>query len=117
VRIADAEEVAQPATRRAPAVAVVLADLLALAGLPLIGYGLIFNLVAVPHRWHRAVAGIYGWAIEPADDPVAGHHAPRPRPPRHDDDGGDADPEPGAADADLEAADDRPPTRGGRPVG
>ena len=43
-------------------------------GLPFIGYGLIFNLwLCRPRRASCVVAGIYGWVLEPSDDPDAGH--------------------------------------------
>lgn len=46
--------------------------ILALA-LPLIGYGLIFNLWILGLGVLVAVVAIYGWGIEPADDPEAVH--------------------------------------------
>ncbi|MDY7104585.1 MAG: cytochrome c oxidase subunit I [Actinomycetota bacterium] len=43
------------------------------AGLPIIGYGLIFNLwLCVPGAL-ITLLGIYGWGFEPADDPDGGH--------------------------------------------
>lgn len=73
------------------------------AGLPFIGYGLIFNL------WWAAIGvvivlfGVYGWALEPADDDENPHH--------HGDDGhgpdGDGDAaalEPASATASSESA-------------
>jgi cytochrome c oxidase subunit 1 len=59
-------------------------------GLPLIGYGLIFNLWwAVPGAL-LLIAGIYGWVMEPSTEPDAGHG--------HDDHGHDQDgPESAAA--------------------
>ena len=52
-------------------------------GMPLVGYGLIFNLAwAVPGAL-LVLGGIYGWALEPADDDEnPPHHGPRPRGPR-----------------------------------
>jgi cytochrome c oxidase subunit 1 len=48
--------------------------------MPLVGYGLIFNLAwAVPGAL-LVLGGIYGWALEPADDdenpPHHDHHDP-----------------------------------------
>ena len=51
-------------------------------GLPLVGYGLIFSLAwAVPGAL-LLIGGIYGWALEPADDDEnpPHHHGRRPRP-------------------------------------
>jgi cytochrome c oxidase subunit 1 len=39
------------------------------AGLPLIGYGLIFNLALAAVGGAVTLAGFVGWALEPADDP------------------------------------------------
>jgi len=47
-------------------------------GLPIIAYGLIFTLWLCLIGGIITVAGIYGWALEPPDDPDAGH--------AHDDD-------------------------------
>jgi cytochrome c oxidase subunit 1 len=51
------------------------------AGFPLVGYGLIFNLWwAIPGAL-LLILGIFGWVMEPADDPEAGHdehHEPEP---------------------------------------
>ncbi len=55
-------------------------------GLPLVGYGLIYNLWwAVPGAL-LVIAGIYGWVMEPSTDPDAGHHHDD-----HDDHDGDDD--------------------------
>jgi len=43
------------------------------AGLPLIGYGVIFNLWWALPGVILMVAGIYGWVLEPSTDPSAGH--------------------------------------------
>ena len=61
------------------------------AGLPLVGYGLIFSLWwAIPGAI-LVIAGCYGWVMEPSTDPDAGHH--------HDDhDHDDDDPESAAAE-------------------
>ncbi|MCZ7628109.1 MAG: cytochrome c oxidase subunit 4 [Microthrixaceae bacterium] len=63
-------------------------------GLPLVGYGLIFNLWwALPGALIVIVA-IFGWVLEPADDPDAGHeHHDEPEPstdPQATDESGDA---------------------------
>ena len=54
-------------------------------GILLVGYGLIYNLWLAAAGLVLLVAAIYGWILEPADDPdAAGHHGPG-----HDDDGHD----------------------------
>jgi cytochrome c oxidase subunit 1 len=74
------------------------------AGMPLVGYGLIFSLWwAIPGAV-LIIAGVFGWVMEPSTDPDAGHH--------HDDhDSHDDDPESAAAEltegeADVDAAND-----------
>jgi cytochrome c oxidase subunit 1 len=42
-------------------------------GLPLIGYGLIFNLGLAVVGGLVVLIGAFGWGYEPADDPEAGH--------------------------------------------
>jgi len=65
------------------------------SGMPLVGYGLIFNLWwAVPGAL-LMVAGIFGWVMEPSTDPDAGHG--------HDDHGHGDDHDPSAALADGDA--------------
>jgi cytochrome c oxidase subunit 1 len=97
VRVATGAEAAQPGD----ATGVHLPSpsywpLVLAAGLPLIGYGLIFNLgIAVAGGFIVLLAG-FGWGYEPADDPDA-HHGPHGdgRGPGHDDGdahaGGDGD--------------------------
>ncbi len=64
-------------------------------GLPLVGYGLIFNLWWALPGVVLVIAGTYGWVMEPSTDPDAGHHG--------DDHHGDgSDPE--GALAELDAA-------------
>ena len=47
--------------------------LVAAMGLPILGYAIIFNLfLAIPGGF-LVLAGIYGWAMEPADDPDTHH--------------------------------------------
>ena len=58
-------------------------------GMPLVGYGLIFNLWWAVPGVILIVAGIYGWVMEPATDPDAGHG--------HDDHHGEPD-EPDSAE-------------------
>jgi cytochrome c oxidase subunit 1 len=101
VRIAEIDEVAQDGS----ATGVHLPSpsfwpLVLAVGLPLIGYGIIFNL------WLCVVGGaltglaMYAWALEPVDDPDAGHdHG-------HDDhhDDGDDDGDAARADDDAEPA-------------
>jgi cytochrome c oxidase subunit I len=74
VRVAASEDVAQkgdatnvhlPAPSYWP---IVLA-----AGLPLIGYGLIFNLGFAAVGGAIVLLAAYGWGLEPADDPEAAH--------------------------------------------
>jgi cytochrome c oxidase subunit 1 len=43
-------------------------------GLPLIGYGLIFNLWWALPGAILVIAAIFGWVLEPSTDPDAGHH-------------------------------------------
>jgi cytochrome c oxidase subunit 1 len=77
------------------------------AGMPLVGYGLIYNLWLCVVGGLLILGGLYGWALEPADDPDAGHghgHGHDDHDGDDDDggehhDGGDA----GAEDADAEA--------------
>jgi cytochrome c oxidase subunit 1 len=65
------------------------------AGLPLIGYGLIFSLWWAIPGVVLLIAGTYGWVMEPSTDPDAGHH--------HDDhDDHDHDPDAAAAAAAAE---------------
>ena len=96
VRVATAEEAAQPGT----ATGVHLPSpsfwpLVVAVGMPLIGYGLIFNLwLCIPGALLTA-GGLYAWALEPVDDPDAAHG--------HDDDHGDGD-GPDGDDSDGDAA-------------
>ncbi len=74
VRIAAAEDVAQTGHRRdvhlpAPS----YWPIVLCASFPLIGYGLIFNLAFAFVGGVIGLAGIYGMAMEPADDPDADH--------------------------------------------
>lgn len=59
------------------------------AGLPLVGYGLIFNLWWALPGAALVIAGCYGWVMEPSTDPDAGHG--------HDDHDGHDDDSDGAA--------------------
>jgi cytochrome c oxidase subunit I len=43
-------------------------------GLPLIGYGLIFNLWWAVPGTVLLIAAVFGWVMEPSTDPDAGHH-------------------------------------------
>ena len=45
-------------------------------GLPFIGYALIFNLWFLVLGLGLVLVAIYGWALEPADDPEAAHSGP-----------------------------------------
>jgi cytochrome c oxidase subunit 1 len=71
-------------------------------GLPLVGYGLIFNLWWALPGAILVIAAIFGWVLEPSTDPDAGHHDD------HDDHGDDHDPSAAAlesGDADGETTD------------
>jgi len=63
-------------------------------GLPLIGYGIIFNLWLCVLGGLLTAGAIYSWALEPVDDPNAGHghgdHGDDDDPDDHSDDEGDA---------------------------
>ncbi len=64
-------------------------------GIPVVGYGLIFSLWLVIPGALITLAGLYGWALEPADDlDVGEHHGP--------DDHGHDDGDDTAAEADKE---------------
>ena len=100
VRIATAEEVAHKGDN--PNVHLPSPSywpLVLAAGLPIIGYGLIYNLWLCVPGVLLVVAGAYGWVVEPADDPDVphghGHGDDGHGDDGHDDgDGGDdADPE------------------------
>jgi cytochrome c oxidase subunit 1 len=74
VRIADTASVAQPGD----SVGVHLPSpsywpVVIAVGLPVAGYGIIFNLWLCLVGGAIVLAGIYGWATEPADDPDAPH--------------------------------------------
>lgn len=98
VRIAETDEVVQPGTGSAHLPAPSYWPIVLSAGLPLIGYGLIFNLLICIPGALLVLAAMYGWVFEPPDDPdVDDHHG------HHHDDGGDAaadGPEATAGDAD-----------------
>ncbi len=85
IRIATIEEAAQ----KGDAVGVHLPSpsfwpLVLALGLPLIGYGIIFNLWLCVLGGLLSGGAIYAWALEPVDDPDADHGP-------HDDHGHDAD--------------------------
>ncbi|MDQ6696485.1 MAG: hypothetical protein M3Z46_03395, partial [Actinomycetota bacterium] len=44
-------------------------------GLPLLGYGLIYNLWICVFGAICIVGGIYGWVMEPSTEPDPGHEA------------------------------------------
>ncbi len=97
VQIASAEEVAQTGGRtdvHLPSPS--YWPILICAAFPLIGYGLIFNLGFAFAGGALILGALYGLALEPADDPEAGHGPGDHGPDNHTDgpDGGDA-----AADA------------------
>ncbi|MEZ5168268.1 MAG: cytochrome c oxidase subunit 4 [Acidimicrobiales bacterium] len=105
VRIAEIDEVAQTGTAQGvhlPAPS--FWPLLVAVGLPLIGYGLIFNL------WLCVVGGLltgyalYSWALEPVDDPDADHGHGHDD--HHGDDDGDDDAQPEMAGASAGPSDE-----------
>ena len=74
VRVATVEEAAQ--TGEATGVHLPSPSFWPLAvaiGLPLIGYGLIFNLWLALIGALLTIASLYSWALEPVDDPDAAH--------------------------------------------
>jgi cytochrome c oxidase subunit 1 len=60
------------------------------AGLPIIGYGLIFNLALAAVGGVIVVLGAFAWGYEPADDPEA-HHGHGGHDDGHGDGAGDGD--------------------------
>jgi cytochrome c oxidase subunit I len=85
VRIATAEEVAQDGSRTdvhlpSPSYYPILLAF----GLPIVGYGLIFSLWLCVIGGAIVLGAIFGWIMEPADDPEAAHDHDD-----HDDHGGD----------------------------
>ena len=108
VRIHATEEV----TQKGDAVGVHLPSpsywpLVSALALPIIGYGMIFNLGLAAVGGVVLVAGIYGWAYEPPDDPEA-HHA-------HEVHGGD-DHGTNGQDDEADGADDREVEPGAEPA-
>jgi len=84
--------------------------IVAAAGLPIIGYGLIYTLWLCIPGGLLLLAGIYGWVFEPADDPnTGGHHHDVPG---EDDDDGSA-----AAELEEPAADSTEDATEEAPVG
>ncbi len=74
VRIAKTEDVVEssdPVTVHLPSPS--YWPLVLALGMPLVGYGLIFNLWWAVPGVILIVAGIYGWVMEPATDPDGGH--------------------------------------------
>jgi cytochrome c oxidase subunit I len=98
VRIATIEEAAQDGS----AVGVHLPapsfwPLVVAVGMPLIAYGLIFNLWLSVIGGLLTAVGLYSWALEPVDDPDADHgHA-------HDDHHDDGDDDPGSDEPEMAA--------------
>jgi cytochrome c oxidase subunit 1 len=82
VRIAATEDVAQkPGATGIHLPSPSYWPLVIACGFPLIGYGLIFNLWWALPGALVVIAGVYGWIMEPADDPDAGHgHHEEPDP-------------------------------------
>ncbi len=102
VRIASAEEVAQSGDRtdvHLPAPS--YWPILLCVSFPLLGYGLIFNLGFAFVGGAITLFALYGLAMEPADDPDAGHGGHDGHDDHGPDDHGDDAEEPG--DADKEA--------------
>jgi cytochrome c oxidase subunit 1 len=107
VRIAETEDVVQkPGATGIHLPSPSYWPLILASGFPLVGYGLIFNLWWCIPGALLLVLGIFGWVMEPADDPHGGHeeqHDPEP-----DSDAGsagelgDGEHEEESADADAE---------------
>jgi cytochrome c oxidase subunit 1 len=77
VRIAKTEDVAQaPGATDIHLPSPSYWPLVFAAGLPLVGYGLIFNLWWALPGALITITAIFGWVLEPADDPAAGHGHP-----------------------------------------
>ena len=74
------------------------------AGLPLVGYGLIFNLWLCVLGGLLTAMGIFAWALEPVDDPDAdhGHDSADAAPAGADSGDGSVDPAPVGADTGAE---------------
>lgn len=66
--------------------------LVAAIGLPIIGYGLIYNLWLCGFGGLLLLAGIFGWVFEPVDDPDAGHSSDDGHSPEDGGDGYEAHP-------------------------
>ncbi len=84
VQVATGEEVAMPGdASRAHLPAPSYWPLVVSLAFPLIGYGLIFNLVIAALGGAALLAGMVGWALEPPDDedlPPHAHHGPEDDP-------------------------------------
>ena len=119
VRVATGAEVAQPGDGTGVHLPSPSYWPLVLAiGLPVIGYGLIFNLGLAAVGGLIVVIAAFGWGYEPADDPEA-HHGPGAHDDGHDDghDGAEAELEPadagdGEGDGDEPAPSDEPEPAG-----
>jgi cytochrome c oxidase subunit I len=108
VRIAAAEEVAQTGDRtdvHLPAPS--YWPIVLCAGLPLIGWGLIFNLGIAFAGGLVVLLAVYGIALEPADDPDAGHgdHGDGHHGPADDPDAEAATPDDGESDKEATLVD------------
>ena len=104
VRIASAEDVAQTGHRtdvHLPAPS--YWPIILCASFPLIGWGLIFNLGIAFAGGALALLAIYGLAMEPADDPDAGHGHDDGHADHNPTDGSDAAASRSDGDADKEA--------------
>ena len=89
----DAEDVHLPSPSYYP--------ILLAAGLPLIGYGVLFNLVFAVVGAVIVILAVFGWVMEPADDPDAAHGHDEHEPADDDSEGAEAsaaDDEAGDAD-------------------
>jgi cytochrome c oxidase subunit 1 len=99
-RVATGAEVAQPGdTTEVHLPSPSYWPLVMAAGLPIIGYGLIFNLGFAAVGGLIVVIGGFGWGYEPADDPEA-HHGPDGHG-GHDDGHGGAQLQPGDGDGEV----------------
>jgi cytochrome c oxidase subunit 1 len=75
VRIAEAEDVAMVGDgSRAHLPSPSYFPILLAFGLPVIGYGLIFNMTLCVVGGAMVIAGFAGWAMEPSDDPELPSH-------------------------------------------
>ncbi|GIU84723.1 MAG: cytochrome c oxidase subunit 1 [Acidimicrobiales bacterium] len=111
VRIAATDDVVQPGgDRHVHLPAPSYWPLVIALGMPIIGYGLIFNLWLVVPGLLLVVAGMYGWSIEPPDEPEhtgPAHQEAADQPDGPGDSGGAGD-ESGAAEVSSASGEEAP---------